>query len=182
MTAPLIQPGKKSGMLPSRFARTALRATDAISTRLPIALARVHRVYSRVANPDHHSDDQYLLDAAALIACVARPTDENVGQTGSGVSWIGTSMGAMVGMMLPSGEHADPPSRNQWPPVDAGGLNRIGEYVRESLLFPALDKLQTYLERIHASVGPLTDSQWGHSDIPQRGPTTNGDKLITRRT
>lgn len=112
----------------------------------------------------------YLSVAAALIA---RADAERV-------SWVGTSMGGIIGMMLAAQPAA---------PLDALVLNdvgafipqaaiaRIGTYVGNAPAFADLAAAEAYLRRVHAPFGALTDAQWRHLAEHGTRPTEDGLRL-----
>lgn len=112
----------------------------------------------------------YLSVAAALIA---RAGAERV-------SWVGTSMGGMLGMMVAAQAGA---------PVDALVLNdvgafipkaaiaRLGTYVGNAPAFPDLAAAESYLRRIHAPFGALTDAQWHHLAVHGTRSAEDGLRL-----
>jgi pimeloyl-ACP methyl ester carboxylesterase len=96
----------------------------------------------------------YLADCVALVA---RLDVESV-------DWLGTSMGALIGMML---------AALRGSPIrklvlnDAGGafvakegLNRIGAYLGNDPAFDSLDALEADVRANNAPFGALTDDQW----------------------
>ena len=95
----------------------------------------------------------YLADCAALIA---RLDVESV-------DWIGTSMGALIGMMLAA--QRDSPIRklvlnDAGAFVSGEGLNRIGGYLGNDPTFESIDAMEAAVRRDNAPYGPLTDAQW----------------------
>ncbi|MFY9971182.1 MAG: alpha/beta hydrolase [Roseiarcus sp.] len=95
----------------------------------------------------------YLADSVALIA---RLDVESV-------DWLGTSMGALIGMML-AAQRGSPIRKLVL--NDAGafvakeGLNRIGAYLGNDPAFDSLDALKADVRANNAPFGPLTDDQW----------------------
>jgi pimeloyl-ACP methyl ester carboxylesterase len=104
-------------------------------------------------NPTEYAFPLYLADCAALIA---RLDVESL-------DWIGTSMGAMIGMSLAA--QRDTPIR-RLVLNDAGafvakeGLTRIGQYVGADPTFETIEAMEREVRRISAPFGPLTDAQW----------------------
>ncbi len=81
----------------------------------------------------------------------------------SGVDWVGTSMGGLIGMVLAAGEH--PPMarlviNDIGPFVPVQALQQIQAYLGLDLRFKDLAELEAHLRKIHGSFGPLTDAQW----------------------
>ena len=105
------------------------------------------------ANPAEYSLPLYLADCAALIA---RLDIESV-------DWIGTSMGALIGMMLAA--QRDSPIRklvlnDAGAFVSGAGLNRIGGYLGNDATFESIEAMEATVRRDHAPYGPLSDAQW----------------------
>ena len=104
---------------------------------------------------------QYMNDATALMARVTEAQDATV-------SWVGTSMGALLGIVLASLPN-NPISKlvlnDAGPLVPKAALARIGDHVGKDERFATLVGLEAYLRRVSASFGPLTDDQWRHLTI-----------------
>ncbi len=106
-----------------------------------------------LANPAEYAFPVYLDDCAALIA---RLDVESV-------DWIGTSMGALLGMMLAA--QRESPIRklalnDAGAFVSAEGLNRIGAYVGADPTFDSIEAMEAAVRTDCAPFGPLTDAQW----------------------
>jgi pimeloyl-ACP methyl ester carboxylesterase len=103
--------------------------------------------------PADYSFPLYLADCAALIA---RLDVESV-------DWLGTSMGALIGMML-AAQKGNPIRKLVL--NDAGafvakeGLNRIGAYLGNDPTFDSLEALEAAMRKNNAPFGDLTDDQW----------------------
>lgn len=126
-------------------------------------MSRTHRVVSPdmpgrgrsewLRNPAEYAFLTYLADCAALIARLDV----------DGVDWVGTSMGALIGMMLAA--QKDTPIR-RLVLNDAGafvmkeGLNRIGGYLGAEATFASIEELEAAVRANNASFGALTDPQW----------------------
>lgn len=98
---------------------------------------------------------QYLADAAVLLA---RLSVEKV-------DWLGTSMGGLIGLMLAAQPNA--PIRrlilnDVGPFMPKAALERLRDYVGQDPHFSSLAELETYLRRIHAPFGKLSDAEWAH--------------------
>ncbi len=81
----------------------------------------------------------------------------------STVHWFGTSMGALIGMVLAS--LPDSPIERMilndaGPVLGAAALARIGSYVGETPRFATLDEAEVYIRRITAPFGEHTDAEW----------------------
>jgi pimeloyl-ACP methyl ester carboxylesterase len=108
----------------------------------------------------HYDYEQYVADAAALIARASACPGET-----AKIDWVGTSMGGLVGLMLAAAPHT--PLRRLvlndiGPYVPASALRRLGEYVGKDPAFGTLEAYADYLKTVHADFGDLTRSQWGH--------------------
>ena len=92
------------------------------------------------------------------------------------VHWFGTSMGAIIGMVLAAQPHTpitrmvvnDIGSR-----IPAAALQRIGMYVGVSPLFHTIDEVVQAV-RVVSPFGPLTDHQWVALTLPLMKKTANG--------
>jgi pimeloyl-ACP methyl ester carboxylesterase len=81
----------------------------------------------------------------------------------SGVDWVGTSMGGLIGITLAAGER--PPMARLMlndigPLVAQGAMEQIRGYLGLDLRFKDLAELEAHLRLIHAGFGRLTDAQW----------------------
>ena len=131
------------------------------------AIAKALSKYYRVVCPDmpgrgrsewlaasgDYSFPLYLADCAALIARLDVDS----------VDWIGTSMGALIGMML-AAQKASPIRKLVL--NDAGafvakeGLDRIGEYLGTDPTFDSIEAMEAAVRTNSAPYGPLTDAEW----------------------
>ncbi|RBP09183.1 pimeloyl-ACP methyl ester carboxylesterase [Roseiarcus fermentans] len=127
------------------------------------AMARTHRVVCPdmagrgrsewLKNPAEYLFPTYLADCAALIARLDVDS----------VDWVGTSMGALIGMMLAA--QKDTPVR-RLALNDAGavvmkeGLNRIGLYLGSGATFDSIGDMEAAVRRNNAPYGPLSDAEW----------------------
>ncbi len=97
----------------------------------------------------------YVADMAALIARL------NV----DSVSWVGTSMGGLIGMFIAS-QPKTPITKLVLNDVGAfipkSSLERIGAYVGADPAFDSVEALEQTMRNISAPFGPLTDAQWRH--------------------
>ncbi len=93
-----------------------------------------------------------------MITLIARLDVESV-------SWIGTSMGGLIGMFIASQPHS-PIGRlvlnDVGPVITAPSLQRIGEYVGRAPVFASMQEAEAYIREVSAPFGPLTDAQWRH--------------------
>ncbi len=112
----------------------------------------------------------YVRDAAALIAHLGAER----------ISWIGTSMGGLIGMML-AAQPGTPIERlvlnDIGPFVPADALQRIVAYVGVQQRFRNLDEVEQYLRTVHAPFGTLTPIQWRHLAEHSSVPDGDGFRL-----
>ncbi len=108
-----------------------------------------------LADPMLYGYPQYLADLNALIARL------DVTE----VAWLGTSMGALLGMFMAAGRNS--PIRkllinDAGPVIPKTALQRIASYLGSPPRFADTAAAEAYLREVHASFGPLTDAQWRH--------------------
>jgi pimeloyl-ACP methyl ester carboxylesterase len=129
------------------------------------ALAPTHRVLAIdmpgrgksewLRDPMDYVTPVYLGTLTALIA--ASRADQ--------VSWVGTSMGALLGIIA-AAQPATPVKRlvvnDAGPVIEPAALARIAQYFGSDPSFPSYEKLAAYVRQISAPFGPLTDAQWEH--------------------
>lgn len=129
------------------------------------ALSTTHRVLA-VDMPGRGRSD-WLVDAAdytfptylttltALIAASGVDT----------VSFVGTSMGGLLGMVL-AAQPNTPVARlvinDVGPAIEPAALARIGTYLGTDPRFPSYAAIEAHVRAIAAPFGPLTDAQWAH--------------------
>ena len=97
----------------------------------------------------------YLGTLTALIA--ASGADQ--------VAWVGTSMGALLGIVLAA--QPDTPVKrlvvnDAGPTIEPAALARIAQYFGTDPRFASYAELAAYVRQISAPFGPLTDAQWEH--------------------
>ena len=106
----------------------------------------------RAPDPALYAVPQYVADCVTLIA---RLDVEKV-------SWVGTSLGGLVGMTLAACAQA-PISRmvlnDIGPELDPRGLARIGSYVGQATSFATREEGERAQRELTAPFGPLTDEQ-----------------------
>lgn len=104
-------------------------------------------------DPKYYEVPQYVSDMVSLIARL--DVDR--------VSWLGTSLGGLVGLVLAS-LPATPICRlvlnDIGPVLDPLALARIGEYVGQPVRFADFDEAVQYIRQTSASFGPHSDAQW----------------------
>jgi pimeloyl-ACP methyl ester carboxylesterase len=107
----------------------------------------------RLAEPMLYGVPQYLSDMVALIARLDVET----------VSWVGTSMGGLIGMAL-AAQKGTPVKRfviNDIGPVVAkAALERIGSYLGKAPDFPTIEEAEAYIRDVSAPFGRHTDAEW----------------------
>jgi pimeloyl-ACP methyl ester carboxylesterase len=139
------------------------------------ALAPTHRVLA-VDLPGRGAS-QWLADAndytfptylTALTALIAR-------SGAAEVSWVGTSLGALLGMVM-AAQRDTPVTRlvvnDAGPTIEPAALVRIGEYVGRDPTFASFAEANAYIRTVSAPFGALTDAQWDHltrTSVAQRG-------------
>ena len=107
----------------------------------------------RLQNPAHYQVPQYVADMVTLIA---RLDVQNV-------SWVGTSMGGLIGMglaSLPGTPIARLVINDVGPRINPEALARIGEYLGQPVRFSELDEAIGYIRMISAPFGEHDDDEW----------------------
>jgi len=111
--------------------------------------------------------NQYAIDALMIIA-----------RTGANkVSWLGTSMGGLLGMSLASLENSPIEQlilNDIGPFVPKSALLRIADYVGKPPCFDTSEELEHYIRTIYAGFGDLTDEQWQHIKLYSQRVLENG--------
>jgi len=107
----------------------------------------------RLADPMLYVLPQYLAD---MVTLVARLDVE-------AVSWVGTSMGGLIGMAL-AAQQGTPIRRlvlnDAGPVVSLASLQRIGSYIGNTPVFGTIEQAEEYVRRICAPFGPHGEAQW----------------------
>jgi len=129
------------------------------------ALAYTHRVLAPdmpgrgasewLREPMDYVAPTYLATLTALIAASGAPD----------VGWVGTSMGALLGIMaaaLPGTPVSRLVVNDAGPVIEPAALARIGQYFGTDPTFATYDEFKAYVRQISAPFGPLTDEQWEH--------------------
>jgi pimeloyl-ACP methyl ester carboxylesterase len=129
------------------------------------ALAPTHRVLAPdmpgrgasewLRDPMDYVTPTYLTTLTALIS--ASGADE--------VAWVGTSMGALLGIMsaaLPGTPVRRLVVNDAGPVVEPAALARIGQYFGMDPTFATYHEFAAYVRTVSAPFGPLTDAQWEH--------------------
>jgi pimeloyl-ACP methyl ester carboxylesterase len=107
----------------------------------------------RLADPMLYAIPQYVSDMVTLIARLDVEA----------VSWVGTSMGGLIGMAL-AAQTSSPVKRlllnDAGPVVSKVSLERIGSYLGRAPVFPSVEKAEQYIRTVAASFGRHSDAQW----------------------
>jgi pimeloyl-ACP methyl ester carboxylesterase len=107
----------------------------------------------RLADAMLYAVPQYLSDMVTLIARL--DVDE--------VNWLGTSMGALIGMAL-AAQSGSPVKRlvlnDAGPVISRAALERIGSYVGKAPVFASVEQAEQYIRAISAPFGTHSDAQW----------------------
>jgi pimeloyl-ACP methyl ester carboxylesterase len=121
-----------------------------------------------LADPGDYVFPVYL---AALTALIARSGADRVG-------WVGTSMGALLGMVM-AAQRNSPVTRlvinDAGPQIEAAALARIRDYLGLDPAFADFAQADRYIRAVSAPFGPLTDAQWEHltrTSVAQRADGT----------
>ncbi|MGE5639911.1 MAG: alpha/beta fold hydrolase [Clostridia bacterium] len=109
----------------------------------------------RLADPALYALPQYLADMVTLLARLEVEA----------VSWVGTSMGGLIGMAL-AAQPGSPVRRAVLNDIGAvvghAGLERIGANLGKAPPFASLDDAEAYIRKLCAPFGPHSDPQWQH--------------------
>jgi pimeloyl-ACP methyl ester carboxylesterase len=123
-----------------------------------------------LASGSQYDNPVYLAAMAALFARLGVPQ----------VDWVGTSLGAYIGMAMAALPH-NPIRRlvlNDFGArVGHAALRRIATYLRVAPRFRDLAAAETYLREVLAPFGKLTAAQWQHI---ARHSVVKGDKGVLR--
>jgi pimeloyl-ACP methyl ester carboxylesterase len=102
------------------------------------------------------NDYVFTTYVGALTALIARADLESL-------SWVGTSMGGLLGMVL-AGQPGTPIGKlvinDVGPVIEPSALQRIGSYVGANPVFATFAELEAHIRFVSAPFGSLTDSQW----------------------
>ena len=106
-----------------------------------------------IADPAQYVIPQYVADMVTLIARI------DVEQ----VDWVGTSMGALIGMSLAAQKGA-PIARlvinDSGPVITLASLQRIGTYLGSWPPLPTIESAEAFVRAVSAPFGPHTDAEW----------------------
>jgi pimeloyl-ACP methyl ester carboxylesterase len=116
------------------------------------------------------SDYGYVLYLAASAALIAR-------SGAARVAWVGTSMGGIIGMMLAAQPNSPVQTlvlNDVGALIPAASIARIASYVGDAPDFTDLAAVESYLRRVHAPFGALSDEQWRHLAAISTRPAEQG--------
>jgi len=107
----------------------------------------------RLADPMLYQVPQYVADMVTLIARLDVEA----------VHWVGTSMGALIGMAL-AGMPGSPVRRlvvnDAGPVITKASLERIAAYFGMNPTLPSMEAAIQYVRTVSATFGPHTDAEW----------------------
>jgi pimeloyl-ACP methyl ester carboxylesterase len=107
----------------------------------------------RLPDPMLYGAQQYVSDMVTLIARLDVEA----------VSWVGTSLGGLIGMAL-AAQTGTPIVKlvlnDAGPVVSRASLERIAAYVGSTPTFPSMEQAEAYVRAISAPFGPHSDAQW----------------------
>jgi pimeloyl-ACP methyl ester carboxylesterase len=107
----------------------------------------------RLADPMLYGIPQYVSDTVALIARLDVEA----------LSWLGTSMGGLIGMAL-AGQPGSPVKRlllnDAGPVVSKVALERIGSYLGRAPAFASVEEAEVYVRAVAAPFGRHSDAEW----------------------
>lgn len=104
-------------------------------------------------DPNDYGFATYLTTVTALLAHAHADR----------VSWVGTSMGGLIGMLI-AAQPETPIERlvvnDVGPAIEPAALTRIGLYVGLDPTFDSFEQLEKHIREISAPFGDLSDEQW----------------------
>ncbi len=123
-------------------------------------------------SPQLYDYSQYVSDMNTLITQTKSPK----------ISWVGTSMGGLIGMMLA----AMPQSPIKYliindvgPYLEAKALDRIASYTGTAPKFKNLQEVEQYLRTVHAPFAPMTNQDWQAMARHGSKQTANGNYQLS---
>jgi pimeloyl-ACP methyl ester carboxylesterase len=128
-----------------------------------------------LADKSDYRFSTYLADAAVLLARVTAPRRSVLSglfgrwpafrRASKRIDWVGTSMGGLIGMLL-AAKPGSPIRRlvlnDVGPFVSWGSLYRLKCYVGNGQSFPSVAAAESWVRKVCAPFGRLTDKQWRH--------------------
>ena len=125
---------------------------------------------SWLADPAGYQIPNYAAHIAALLNQLDIPE----------VTWIGTSMGGLVGMVL-AAQDQTPVRRlilnDVGPFIPEAALKQIQSYLGLDLSFASIEELEQHLRLIHAGFGDLSNKEWRHLAVHSGRRTPEGWRL-----
>ncbi|GAM17203.1 hypothetical protein SAMD00019534_003780 [Acytostelium subglobosum LB1] len=108
-------------------------------------------------NSDDYDLPVYAQDALKLIAATATP--------GAKVDFLGTSMGALIGMTIAMIAKGDSPIQrfvfnDTGPYIPFESITMIGRYLGHEVRFNSFEEGLQMLKQVHAGFGNLSEAQW----------------------
>lgn len=135
------------------FDKLALKLSDTYRLLCPDIVGRGES--DRLHDPEQYGYAQYNSDMNALIARL----DVDA------LTWIGTSMGGIIGMILASLPKT-PVKRlilnDIGPLIPRSALTTIGEYVGRAPTFTSKQDVEAYIKDVYSQFGPMTQTDWKH--------------------
>ncbi len=128
-------------------------------------------------SPALYQPASYVQALSHLLAFIDRP-----------VFWVGTSLGGICGMLLaaaPKNPIVRLVLNDIGPFIPRAALARIAAYIGDVPEFADMQGVETYLRRVHAPFGPLSDAEWHemarHSarTLPDGRPALHYDPALT---
>jgi pimeloyl-ACP methyl ester carboxylesterase len=117
----------------------------------PDVVGRGHSDY--LLNPDSYQIAQYVADMVSLIARLGVEK----------VSWLGTSMGGLIGMVLasmPKSPIARLIINDVGPNLNFDALMRICDYLGEDIIWDDYNSAKEYIQMVSQPFGEHTHEQW----------------------
>ncbi|HEX7690046.1 MAG TPA: alpha/beta hydrolase [Burkholderiaceae bacterium] len=128
---------------------------------------------SWLKNPASYAIPQYVADMVTLLARL----------DACELSWVGTSMGGLIGMGL-AGFEDSPVARlvlnDVGPTIEYAALQRIGTYVGQPVRWRSLEEAAESLRQISLGFGPHTREQWLELTRPQAVVDPDGDGTVLK--
>jgi pimeloyl-ACP methyl ester carboxylesterase len=124
-----------------------------------------------LADKQNYTLPTYCADMTALLA---RLDSESF-------DWVGTSMGAFIGIIL-AAQPNTPVKRlvinDAGPLAPKAASQRILSYVGQAPAFASIGAVESYLRQVHAPFGELSDAQWSHLARHSARKTTDGSYAL----
>lgn len=118
-----------------------------------------------------YNQAQYLIDMTALIARLEVDS----------ITWLGTSLGGLLGMYLASQDNSPITSlilNDVGPVVPRSAIARIAKYAGNDNVFQDLDAAEQYMRRIFASGESLSDEIWKNLTLHSVKQQSNGSYIL----